>query len=220
MKALSREEVRAVDCCAMETIGVAGVVLMENAGRQVADAVERFLEDLAGRSVAIVCGAGNNGGDGYVIARHLAMRGAKVVTFLVASEGKITGDARINLDIIRKLRHDVRSNANLDELGQFDLIVDAVGGTGIRGPLRDDLVAVVEQINSAAKPVIAVDIPTGLDCDEGPTTAPAVKAALTVTFVAPKKGFNTPGAATYTGIVQVADIGIPAEIVAEILSSR
>ena len=223
MKALSREEVRRIDRCAIDRLRIPGVILMENAGRNAADcAVELLGGEPAGRRVAVVAGAGNNGGDGFVIARHLAVRGAAVVTFLVAAPGKITGDAAANLRAIRALRGDVRdlSAGGLDDLAEalreFDLVIDAVGGTGIRGPLRGEIAAAVEQINAAGRCVLAVDIPTGLDCDTGEASGPAVRADMTVTFVARKKGFDAPGAAACTGEVRVADIGIPAELVARI----
>jgi len=103
-------------------------------------------------------------------------------------------------------------------MAEFDIIVDAVGGTGIRGSLSGDPAAAVEQINAAGRPVVAVDIPTGLDCDTGEAEGPAVRADLTVTFVAAKKGFDAPQAGGYTGRVIVADIGIPAELVRSIAS--
>ena len=230
---LSREQVRAIDRHAIEALGVPGVVLMENAGRGAADAIEAFLSGrlggacgsphaeshpaLAGKAVAVVAGAGNNGGDGYVVARHLHLRGAKTAVFLVAEEGKIAGDARINLEIIRKLGLDIRqvSAAEMGRLSKvlaaFDFIVDAVGGTGIQGRLRGAQAAAVERINAAGRPVVALDIPTGLDCDTGAADDPVIRAALTVTFAARKKGFDAPGAAAYTGRVVVADIGVPVE---------
>jgi len=220
MKSLSREEVRSLDRCAIETFGVPGIVLMENAGRNAADVIEEFLGQVSGRSIAIVAGAGNNGGDGFVIARHLAMRGGRTVTFLVAPDEKITGDARINLQIIRSFGHDVRRRTGEDlaglgaELRGFDLVVDAVGGTGIRGALRGDLACAVEQINASQRPVVAVDIPTGLDCDTGRAFGPVVRAGLTVTMLARKKGFDAPPAGEYTGQVRVVDIGIDAGAVA------
>jgi len=222
MKSLSREEVRSLDRCAIETLGVPGVVLMENAGRNATDAIVEFLGGVEGRRTAVVAGAGNNGGDGFVIARHLAMRGAEAVTFLVAPGEKITGDARINLQIIRSLGHDIRRMADEGpaglgaELRRFDLVVDAVGGTGIRGALRGDLAAAVKQINASRRPVVAVDIPTGLDCDSGRAPGPTVRAKLTVTMLARKKGFDAPGASDYTGDIRVVDIGIPADVVAGI----
>ncbi len=226
MDSISREEVRRIDRCAIEQLGIPGVILMENAGRQVADAAEELLGGARGRCVAVVAGAGNNGGDGYVAARHLALRGADAVTFIVCDPSKITGDAAINLDAIRRLGHDIRSLAGeqigdlAGELARADVVIDAVGGTGIKGALRGDAAAAVEQINAAGRPVVAVDIPTGLDCDSGCAEGAVVRATVTVTFVARKKGFDSPGAAECTGRVHVADIGIPAETVARIARSE
>jgi len=218
MESLLREDVRRIDRYAIETLGVPGVVLMENAGRNAADAIAEFLGGTAGKRVAVVSGAGNNGGDGFVVARHLARRGADVVTFLVAPEEKIAGDAAVNLKILRALGVEVRRAENLSaELRRFDAVIDAVGGTGIRGPLRGEAAEAVEQINAAGRPVVALDIPTGLDCDTGEAPGPVVRAAMTVTFVARKKGFDAPGSAVYTGAVRVSDIGIPAERVREML---
>jgi NAD(P)H-hydrate epimerase len=221
MQSLSREEVRRIDRFAIQTLGISGLVLMENAGRGAADAIEDFLNgSVASRNIAIVAGGGNNGGDGFVVARHLAMRGASVVAFQVGPPDKLTADADANLSLLHKLNHPVHplSREELGSLGEqlsrFDLVVDAVGGTGIRGPLRGELAAAVEAINAAGRPTVAIDIPTGLDCDTGQAEGPTVRAAMTVTFVARKKGFDAPGAYEYTGKVVVTDIGIPAEIVA------
>lgn len=227
MKSLSREEVRSIDSCAINQLRIPGVVLMENAGRCAAEAIEVFLKSrsdkIAGKAVAVVAGAGNNGGDGFVVARHLANRGARLVTFLVAAEEKIHGDAKINLTAIRNLGHDIRLISGKTAIGlaeklrKFDLIVDAVGGTGISGPLRGEIAVAVQQINVASQagnvPVVAIDIPTGLDCDIGLADGPAVRADLTVTFVARKIGFDNPASEQYTGQVQVADIGIDPVVV-------
>jgi len=217
MGVLSRDEIRSIDRCAIETLGVPGVVLMENAGRQGADAVQELLAARGGRTVAVVAGAGNNGGDGFVIARHLALRGFRTATFLVAPPDKVGGDAAVNLGILRALGADVREVGEggltrlAEDLRGFDVVVDAVGGTGIRGALRGAMATAVEQINAAGRPVAAVDIPTGLDCDTGQAAGPCVRAVLTVTFAAGKKGFDAPGSAELTGEIRVADIGVPAE---------
>ena len=216
-KTLSRQEVRELDRRAIEQWGLPGVVLMENAGRNATDALEAFFGRASGRRVAVVAGGGNNGGDGFVIARHLRIRGATCVVFLVADEAKVSGDAAINLAVLPHVGVEVRRPRGPElsrlagELEDFDLLVDALGGTGIRGPLRGDLALAVEQINAAGKPVMAVDIPTGLDCDTGRAYPPTVKADLTVTFAARKVGFDAPGAAGWTGQVVVADIGVPVE---------
>ncbi|MGC9454080.1 MAG: NAD(P)H-hydrate epimerase [Phycisphaerae bacterium] len=222
MRSMKRDEVRRIDRYAIETLGVPAAVLMENAGRHVADAACEMLGNSADASVAVVAGGGNNAGDGFVAARHLTIRGVRAVVFLTAPREKITGHAGVNLEIIVNLGLDVRDvgEGALPELSAqltgFDLVVDAVGGTGISGALRGASASVVEQINAAGRPVLAVDIPTGLDCDTGEASGPAVKADRTVTFVARKAGFDCPVAGQYTGDVRVVDIGIPTEKVARL----
>jgi len=223
MRSLSRKEVRAADRCVIERLGVPGVVLMENAGRNAAAAIAEFLGGAGDKSVAVVAGAGNNGGDGFVIARHLSMRGARVTTFLVAPADKVAGDALVNLEILRKAGCDVQEVAGgaLVGLGEmlapFDVVVDAIGGTGISGELRGDAAVAVGQVNAAGRCVVAVDIPTGLDCDTGEAAEPTVRADLTVTFVARKKGFDAKSASKYTGRVVLADIGLDSEKVLRLL---
>jgi len=226
MRSLTREQVRAVDACAIETLGIPALILMENAGRGAADAVCQALGPVAGLSVAIVAGGGNNGGDGFVIARHLAMRGARTETFLVSPAEKLSGDAAVNYRALASLRHTIHAvpEAELDSLADrlsgFAVVVDAVGGTGIRGALRGGAAVAVQQVNAARQAgakVVAVDIPTGLDCDTGRAEGPSVRADLTITFVARKKGFDRPGAGEYTGQVIVADIGVPADVIRGII---
>ncbi len=214
-KSLSRREVRDFDRLAIEQWGVPGVVLMENAGRGAADAIEDYLGEVTGKNITVVAGIGNNGGDGFVIARHLHLRGASVVVFVVGDMAKMTPDAATNFAILKPIKIDVHPclgeelSSLAEQLRDFDLVVDALGGTGISGLLRGDMSIAVEQINAADKPVVAVDIPTGLDCDTGEAQGQTVKAALTVTFVARKIGFDAPVASGYTGKVVVADIGVP-----------
>jgi len=222
MHSLTRDQSRAIDRYAMETLGVPGVVLMENAGRLCADALAEFLGgDVLGRKVAICTGGGNNGGDGFVLARHLSLRGADVTVFLLSPAEKLSGDAETNYRIAKNLQLDIRQvgpeeiGSLAERLAATDVVVDAVGGTGIKGALRGDVATAVEQINAAGRPVVAVDIPTGLDCDTGAAVGPAVRAKLTVTMLARKKGFDAPGSRECTGEVRVADIGIPAEAVAK-----
>ena len=219
MRSLSRKEVRAADRCAIERVGVPGAVLMENAGRNAADAIAEFLGGAGGKSVAVVAGGGNNGGDGFVIARHLSMRGARVTTFLAAPADKVAGEALVNLEILRKTGCDVQEVAGEalaglgEKLAPFDVVVDAIGGTGISGELRGDAAVAVEQVNAAGRRVVAVDIPTGLDCDTGQAAGPTVRADMTVTFAAQKRGFEADSASNYTGRVVLADIGVDLETV-------
>jgi NAD(P)H-hydrate epimerase len=219
MRSLLRDEVRRVDACAIETLGIPGVILMENAGRRTTDVAWEMLSFAEGNAVAVVAGGGNNGGDGFVIARHLDLRGADVCIYLTSPTDKLSGDALTNYQAAVALELEVvdlsDSPADLaSRLAGVDLVVDAVGGTGISGALRGRAAEVVEQINAAGVDVLAVDIPTGLDCDQGTAEGPAVRAARTVTFVARKAGFDNPDSEPYTGTVTVVDIGIPAERIA------
>ncbi len=226
MLLLSRQEVRQLDQFAIDTVGISGAVLMENAGRAITDEISRHLSGLDGKSVGIVAGHGNNGGDGFVVARHIIIRGGKATVFLVAPEQKIAGDAATNLAVFRALGGIIcdatgdRLKCLGEALSSFDLLVDAIGGTGITGPLRGDLAGAVRRINSAAKPIVAIDIPTGLDCDTGQATDPTVQAAMTVTMVARKLGFDQPGASDFTGEVRVVDVGVPVETVISLQAGR
>ena len=215
---MSRDEVRAVDGWAINQIGVPGVVLMENAGRSCADLVREKLKGLDDPEVCIFCGTGNNGGDGYVIARHLLNVGFKVTVVICGRREKVAGDARINLEILERLGYTVKQldpashevEEGVRELAdRADMIVDALFGTGLQGPLRAGYQVLVQAINTLGTPILAVDIPSGLDCDTGQPLGSAIHAAGTVTFVAVKKGFAaTSGADAYTGEIYVASIGV------------
>jgi hydroxyethylthiazole kinase-like uncharacterized protein yjeF len=215
---MSRDEVRGVDRWAIERIGVPGVVLMENAGRSCAELIREKLKDIAKPLVCLFCGAGNNGGDGYVIARHLRNAGFDTRVVVCGSREKITGDARINLDVLEYLGQSVTwldpSHSNAAEsihaaAAGAQLVVDALFGTGLQGELRPEYRTIIDAINDLKIPVLAVDIPSGLDCDTGKPLGAAIRATWTVTFVALKKGFAAhPQSRDYTGTVYVASIGI------------
>jgi hydroxyethylthiazole kinase-like uncharacterized protein yjeF len=218
---MSRSEVREIDSWAINTVGIPGVVLMENAGRSCAELIKEKLAGITEPKVCIFCGTGNNGGDGYVIARHLANAGVGVCVVICGLRDKIKGDARINLDIIEKMglrieQLDVADDKLPAKVSGFtkgcNMLVDGLFGTGLVGRLSDKYVRLIEAINAQGLPVIAVDIPSGLDCDTGRPLEAAIKAAATVTFVALKKGFAFDGAAHYTGQVFVASIGIEPEV--------
>lgn len=222
-RTLSRDQVREVDRRAIQDYGIPGMVLMENASRAVADFVRHWLSDRPNPRVAIVTGTGNNAGDGFAVARHLHNAGLPVVVFFTGDPDKITGDARTNLDIIRKMQLDIRSLSQDEqglaqlrsELTRADLVIDAIFGTGLSGPVRGFYAQVIEALNSVGSAVLAVDIPSGLDCDTGQPLGPTVRAFATVTFVARKLGFAAPGANAYTGQVHVADIGAPRELLSQ-----
>jgi len=216
---MTKERVRAVDAWAINEIGIPGVVLMENAGRSCAEFIRGKLADAAKPKVCIFCGVGNNGGDGYVIARHLINVGFGVTVVVCGDRTKIKGDAKINLDILDRMGFSVdQLNPADDDVGarvkkftaEADLIVDSIFGTGLSGQVRDDYRRLIESINASGCPVLAVDIPSGLDCDTGMPLGVAVKASWTVTFVAAKKGFTCAQAEKYAGEIFVASIGISA----------
>jgi hydroxyethylthiazole kinase-like uncharacterized protein yjeF len=213
MRHATREQIREVDRTAIEEYGMPGVILMENAGR---GATEVALEMLAGKEnahAAVVCGRGNNGGDGFVIARHLHNRGVGVTVFLLAPREKIGGDALINLQIAEKMGLDIRDAQPTDlDFSGCDLVVDAMLGTGLAGDVREPFLAAIKAVNAAGRPVLAVDIPSGLDADTGEILGDCVRAARTATFALPKVGFTRAAGPEMTGDVTVVDIGVPREI--------
>ena len=217
-RVMSRDEVRRVDAWAIQEIGVPGVVLMENAGRSCADLVRERLAGVQDAKVSVFCGTGNNGGDGYVIARHLINAGMRVRVVLCGDRERVRGDARVNLDILERLGHTIeRLHPGDEEMparvqsfgGEADMVVDALFGTGLHGSLKDEYQALIEAINALGRPVLAVDIPSGLDCDTGEPLGAAIQAVCTVTFVAAKKGLvASPRASRFTGDLYVASIGV------------
>lgn len=218
---MTRRQVRWVDQWAIGTLGMPAEVLMENAGRCAADAAEEMVRHLAAPRVAVLAGSGNNAGDGFVVARHLRIRGIDTDVYLLGDRDKFRGEALLNLTLCEKLLDgllDVRGRDAADLAGfwePYDLLVDALGGTGITGALRGDIAAAVEAANATGVPILAIDIPTGLDCDSGQAAGPVIRAKKTITFVARKAGFDAPGAAAYTGEVIIADIGVPVQDVPE-----
>ncbi|MHC4637708.1 MAG: NAD(P)H-hydrate epimerase [Planctomycetota bacterium] len=214
---MTRREVRAFDEWAINELGIDGTVLMENAGRSCAELIVEKLLKAAESSVCILCGTGNNGGDGFVIARHLFNKGIQVEVVICGDREKIKGDAKKNLDIWEGLGQKVKlislDNENaVSKLSQYcsrvDLLVDALFGTGLKGQLREGYVKLIDAINQSQKKILAVDIPSGLDCDSGEPLGAAVKADSTVTFVAVKKGFQNECSANFTGEIHIASIGV------------
>jgi len=234
--ALTREQARRVDRIAIEDYGIPGIVLMENAGRGAAQIIRKRFKSATAASrakpcVAIVCGRGNNGGDGFVIARHLANARIPVDLFLACDPTRLSGDAAVNCEIAAKLDITLRLfntpqhiNISAPRLAKAAVIVDAVLGTGFAGTVRPPLDLVIQAINqraatSAKRKIIAIDVPSGLDCNTGRPSNATVRADKTVTFVAAKVGFRQPGASDYTGKVHVVDIGAPPGIVQSVLTA-
>ncbi len=225
---LARREVRDLDRVAIDEFGVAGVVLMENAGAGVAALLGRLG---AAGPFAIACGRGNNGGDGLVIARHLEAAGHAVRLLLAAAVEAYAGDAAINLEICRRSGLPITCLADADEVAwgrQLDgaaWIVDALLGTGAAGPPRGGVAAAIAAVNRRRAVdervrVVAVDLPSGLDADTGATPGPCVRADVTATFVAEKQAFANPQAAEFTGPVHVLGIGAPAAVLRRFGVSR
>jgi NAD(P)H-hydrate epimerase len=217
---LTRDEVRAIDRRAIEDYGLPGVVLMENAGRGAAELL--LVQGIHG-PVLICCGGGNNGGDGYVIARHLDIAGIPVRILALVPPEELSGDAATQAAVIRRcgvpilvLPQDGDAVAN--ELAAAEWIVDALLGTGMRGNVRPPYDDLIDAINRAPGKVLAVDLPSGLDCDLGVPLGSCIRADLTTTFVARKRGFNVPTAAPYLGQVHVIGIGAPRDLIEDSLS--
>ena len=216
IRPLTRDEVRGLDARAAEELGLPTLILMENAGRGAAD----WLHDRAGLEpgrVAIVCGPGNNGGDGGVVARHLDAHGWDVRVAWFAEPSSLRGDAATQHAILEKSGIDQADwgQGQLDEarlassLAGADWIVDGLLGTGLTRPVEGTLRSLIEALNRSTTPILALDLPSGLDAETGRPQGVAIRASATATFVAPKVGFSQPGAPEFTGEVVVVPIGLP-----------
>jgi NAD(P)H-hydrate epimerase len=234
---LTREQVRKLDRRAIEEFGVPGIVLMENAGRGCAELLMRLNPDRT--PTVVLCGPGNNGGDGFVIARHLDNHNWPVKVWLVLPEDpdRVFGFARAVAALDRRLAPDCELNCGIWEranpvainhppgnawkealvadITAAGWVVDALFGTGLSRPLAAPYQELFPFINGAKKPVLAVDLPSGMDCDTGEPLGPTIRATHTATFVAPKRGFLNPAAREWTGEVHVLDIGAPRVLVEE-----
>jgi len=212
MRYLSAEESRNVDWLAKSQGHIMGIVLMENAGRGIAEIL--LAENPKGK-VVICCGRGNNGGDGFVIARHLNAAGIDVQVLLFANPKELIGDACMNHAIIAHsdIPMKVLTSPSVEDLKSIFKdavwVVDALVGTGQKGILRSPLDIVVRQINESGVKVLAVDLPSGLDADTGIASDPTIKATITATMVTPKTGFQNPDAQSYLGKLIVVGIGLP-----------
>ena len=220
MKIALAKEMRQIDDLAARRYGIPEILLMENAGKAAADVVVSLVGELKGKTVCVVAGTGNNGGDAFAAARHIANRGATVRVFLLGSAANMKPAAALNRDICAKMGIEVRSlleERDWDRLSIFlrfaDCVLDGIFGTGFYGELREDAQRLVKIINEAAKPVVSIDLPSGVNSDTGAVAGDAVRADMTVTLGLPKPGhFFCPGAA-YTGRLVVDDIGLPSMLI-------
>ena len=219
MKILDSRQMKEIDREAIESIGLPGVVLMENAGLKVFQALALRFPHAGHEIIVVAAGKGNNGGDGFVVARHLFNSGYDVTVFLAGEKSAIGGDAAVNLSIALKSGVPVvemRDGSALTKfrkaLGAATVVVDALFGTGLERPLEGFHARLVEAINASPACRIAVDLPSGLSADSFEIIGPAVRADLTVTLAAPKVPHVFPPAMDLVGELLIADIGIPAAL--------
>ncbi|MBW1678744.1 MAG: NAD(P)H-hydrate dehydratase [Deltaproteobacteria bacterium] len=221
MKVATAIQMQNLDRRAINDFGIPGIVLMENAGQGTVRAIYQYFPEVVSKKVIIFTGRGNNGGDGFVIGRHLINRGVEVVIFLLTEKGRVTGDAQINMELYQKLKpiHELHHPEDLiqfkDEIGQGSLIIDAILGTGLKSEVTGFYREVINYINSLSIPVVAVDIPSGIDASTGRVLGVAIHAKLTVTFGLPKLGLVIHPGLDLVGSMEVVDISIPDYLVRE-----
>lgn len=214
MKTVTTVQMKVIDTRAITEMGIPSLFLMENAASRVTEAV---LDQLAGECsprVLVVCGTGNNGGDGLACARQLIRAGIPVETILVGDPGKLTPDASANVQALRSCGGSIRPYSG-EVLPETSLIVDALFGFGLNREVRGQYREVIEKMNGAGKPIVSCDIPSGLNGDTGEVLGAAVRAEQTVCFTCAKPGLLLPCAAEYVGKLTVAEIGIPAKLLEE-----
>jgi NAD(P)H-hydrate epimerase len=227
MRVVNAAQMREADRRTIEDIGIPSLVLMENAGRQVVAAMEAMHADLLERRVGVLCGRGNNGGDGFVVARTLMQRGVDVAVFLIGRVADVRGDARVNLEILGRLGLNVAEVADgqawelhFSEFSACTLIVDAIFGTGLNAPVSGLIQSVIADVNASGVPVVSIDLPSGLSADTPEPIGDSIEAGTTVTIAAPKLPLVLPPAETRAGDIVIADIGIPAGVIDSVEGPR
>jgi ADP-dependent NAD(P)H-hydrate dehydratase / NAD(P)H-hydrate epimerase len=210
---------RELDRLAIETYGIPGVVLMENAGAQVVRILWQEYPDLQARRVAVLCGRGNNGGDGFVVARYLHTQGVSVRVFIMGDPGDIHGDAGMHLDMLRRtgvVPEAVQTSESVRAVGgrlvDYDILIDALLGTGLKAEVSGVFQLIIAAMNAAGRPIVAIDIPSGLSADAGTLLGEHIRADLTVTMALPKRGLLLYPAAEHVGRLVVVDIGFPTAV--------
>jgi hydroxyethylthiazole kinase-like uncharacterized protein yjeF len=220
---VTSEEMREMDRLTRESFGIPGVVLMENAGRGAAQVLFKEVPDLQNKKVGIMAGKGNNGGDGFVIARYLAENGVPVSVYILTKKKKVKGDAAGNLQLIEKMNIPIKEVTDgaafasyMSDLAHYDLWVDAILGTGLQSDVRGFFKDVIDFLNHTGNPIVAVDIPSGLNSDTGAVCGACIKAAATVTFGLPKIGQVIYPGIEFVGSLAVVDIGIPEMVIGQV----
>jgi NAD(P)H-hydrate epimerase len=214
---LTRQQVRQIDRLAVERYHIPGEVLMENAAIAAANAATGMIGPNKQGEILVLCGGGNNGGDGLALARHLHNRRFDVKIFLTTDPAKYANEAKTNWQIVQAMNLPAtRPEPEIIARERPILIIDAIFGTGLTQEPREPFAKIVAAVHQMRTPILAIDIPSGLDCDTGLPLGPAcIKAQRTITFVAEKAGFANPQASQYLGEVIVGDIGCPRELVVE-----
>lgn len=211
---LTRAQVREIDRRSTEEFHIPGIVLMENAARAVSEVILRMIETgTVSPDAVIVCGGGNNCGDGLAVARHLHNEDIDVRVAMCVEAERLRGDALVNWNIVRAMQlpiADVRGGLPAMAHG---VIVDAIFGTGLDRAPGEPFASTIEQMNKSGHPIVAIDVPSGLDCDTGKPLGACIRAKHTVTFVAEKVGFDNPDAKQFLGEVTVGEIGCPRELI-------
>lgn len=216
MKVVTPEQMKKIDECAINEYGIPGILLMENAAAAVAAEAQAMLDGCAGRLVTIVAGRGNNGGDAVAAARLLHSKGAVIRVYLMGEKTGLSGDALLNMEILERIGFEItelNEETDLDDfafdLSDSDLILDGLFGTGLGRDITGFAAEIINQINYSCRPVLAIDIPSGVDGKDGSIRGVCVKADATVTFGLPKQGLLLHPGCQYVGRLVTADIGIP-----------
>lgn len=214
MKVVTAAQMRKIDKDTIEGIGIPGIVLMETAGSEIVRAIERHYP--TAQRIGVFVGKGNNGGDGLVIARQLAHAGREVQIFLVSPAESFTGEAHTNLDIAKSLGlqiEEILTDSTSIHAIRCELLVDTIFGTGLRGAVQEPISNIINAINNLSIPILAVDLPSGLDADTGDPLGTCVQADRTVTIGLPKRGLLVHPGAEFAGKLEVIDIGFPQQVI-------
>lgn len=212
---LTARQAKAIDTKVRKEVGISTLVLMENAGKAITEEAIKIIYNKNKPKVAIFCGKGNNGGDGFVAARHFLIRGIKPDIFLAGKVSQVRDEARLNLEILLKIKQKIIEAKKEDlhlvksKVAKCDLIIDALLGVGLSGRVRGIYQDLIGIINLSKAYILSVDIPSGLDATTGKALGYCIKADKTVTFMAKKRGMVTGGGSKYCGRILVKDLGIP-----------
>ena len=219
LKIATPKQMQMIDKMAIEEAGIPGIILMENAAFRVVEQIEKMTGSLKGKKILLVAGKGNNGGDAFAAARQLSGKGAEVCVYIVADKESIKGDAEINLNILYNCcfkvfelaneKYELNINRFRNDLALCDMVVDGIFGTGFKGEIEGTIAEIITEINNSGKPVLSIDIPSGVDGSTGRVSKAYIKASATVTFALPKPGLILHPGCNCTGKLDIADIGIP-----------